>query len=103
MSLRSLPVLAGMVSTTIFVLSYLPMLVKAARTKDLRSYSAGNLVMANAGNVVHSVYVFSLPMGPIWALHSFYLATTAVMLGWYLRYVGCDGRRVAKRSVEGRA
>ena len=83
----TLPMIAGMISTSIFVVSYLPMLVKAARTKDLSSYSLGSFLLANAGNLVHSIYVFSLPVGPIWALHSFYLLTTALMLAWYLRYV----------------
>jgi hypothetical protein len=82
----SLPVMAGMISTTIFACSELPMLLKAFRTKDLRSYSLGNILLANAGNVIHSVYVFHLPAGPIWALHSFYLLSTALMLAWYLRY-----------------
>ena len=74
MAAPSVTVLAGMVSTTLFVVSYLPMLVKAYRTRDLASYSLGNLVMANVGNAVHSVYVFSLPLGPIWFLHGFYVA-----------------------------
>jgi uncharacterized protein with PQ loop repeat len=81
-----LPVIAGMISTTIFALSTLPMLLKAFKTKDLRSYSLGNILLANAGNLIHSVYVFHLPAGPIWLLHSFYLLTTALMLIWYLRY-----------------
>lgn len=80
------PVLAGAIATIIFAVSTLPMVVKAARTKDLRSYSRSNILLANVGNVVHSVYVFSLPMGPIWALHGFYLTTTALMLFWYVRY-----------------
>ena len=62
------------------------MLVKAVRTRDLASYSLGNLFLANLGNVVHSVYVFSLPTGPIWALHGFYLLTSAFMLAMYLRH-----------------
>jgi hypothetical protein len=33
----SLPVIAGVISTIIFALSTLPMLVKAFQTKDLRS------------------------------------------------------------------
>ena len=84
----SVPVLAGTISTTLFVVSYLPMLVKAVRTKDLTSYSLGNLVIANLGNAVHSVYVYSLPLGPIWFLHTFYLAATAAMLVWHRRYAG---------------
>jgi uncharacterized protein with PQ loop repeat len=82
----NLPVIAGTISTTIFVLSMLPMLRKAFQTKDLRSYSLGNILLANVGNVIHSVYVFHLPAGPIWLLHSFYLLTMALMLVWYLRY-----------------
>ena len=82
----TLPILAGIVSTIIFASSTLPMLRKAAVTKDLASYSLGNIGLANVGNLVHSIYVFSLLVGPIWALHSFYLVSTALMLFWYLRY-----------------
>jgi uncharacterized protein with PQ loop repeat len=79
-------VLAGILSTMLFAMSYLPMLVKAARTRDLSSYSIGNLTITNAGNAVHSVYVFSLPVGPIWFLHTFYLAASALMLIWFMRF-----------------
>jgi hypothetical protein len=82
----SLSVLAGSVSTAVFVASAMPMLVKAARTKDLGSYSVGNLVLANLGNLVYAVYVFSLPAGPIWALHSFYLVSSFAMLVMWLNY-----------------
>jgi hypothetical protein len=82
----NLPLIAGTISTFIFALSTLPMLRKALQTRDLRSYSLGNILLANGGNVVHSVYVFALPPGPIWLLHSFYLVTTGLMLVWYLRY-----------------
>ena len=82
----SIPLIAGSTSTIIFAASALPMLFKAYRTKDLASYSRHNIVMANTGNVVHSFYVYNLPPGPIWLLHSFYLVTTAIMLVWYLRY-----------------
>jgi hypothetical protein len=85
-ALTSLPVLAGIASTVIFAGSTLPMLTKALRTRDLGSYSLGNLLLANLGNAVHSLYVFSLPPGPLWILHSFYLATTGLMLAWFLRY-----------------
>jgi len=79
-------VIAGIVSTVIFAASVLPMLIKAGRTKDLASYSRGNLILANLGNAVHSVYVAQLPAGPIWALHTFYVATSGLMLLWHLRY-----------------
>jgi uncharacterized protein with PQ loop repeat len=86
METSTLPLVAGMVSTAVFAGSMLPMLVKAARTRDLSSYSIGNLVLANIGNAVHSVYVFHLPAGPIWFLHGFYLLTSALMLCWWVRY-----------------
>ena len=66
----SLPTLAGFASTVIFAMSVLPMLRKAFRSRDLTSYSLGNMVLANVGNTVHSIYVFSLPPGPVWLLHS---------------------------------
>jgi len=91
------PVVAGVISTAIFALSALPMLVKAGRTKDLKSYSLGNILLANVGNVVHSVYVFDLPAGPIWALHCFYLTSTGLMLVWYVRYAP---RRVRRPYTE---
>jgi hypothetical protein len=82
----SLPVLAGTLSTAIFVASVLPMLVKARRTRDLSSYSLGNMALSNLGNALNSIYIFTLPVGPVWALHSFHLVTTGLMLVWYIRY-----------------
>jgi hypothetical protein len=82
----NLPVLAGIASTVIFAGSTLPMLVKARRTRDLSSYSLGNILLANLGNAVHSVYVFSLEPGPLWALHGFYLTSTGLMLAWFVKY-----------------
>jgi hypothetical protein len=84
----SVSVLAGSVSTAIFVASTLPMLVKAGRTKDLASYSLGNIVLANLGNLIYAIYVVSLPLGPVWALHGFHLGATGLMLFWYLRHAG---------------
>jgi uncharacterized protein with PQ loop repeat len=78
--------LAGSVSTCLFMISVLPMLIKAWRTHDLASCSLSNLAISNLANLIHSVYVFSLPVGPIWLLHAFYLAATALMLIWRLRY-----------------
>jgi hypothetical protein len=37
---------------------------------------------------VHSVYVFSLPVGPIWFLHAFYVGSTALMLVWHRLFAG---------------
>ncbi len=82
----ALPIVAGAISTAVFAISALPMLVKAARTRDMTSYSLSNIVLSNVGNVFHSIYVFTLPAGPVWVLHCFYLVSTGLMLTWYLRY-----------------
>jgi len=86
----NLPVLAGTLSTVLFAVGMLPMLVKAARTRDLASYSPGNLVLSNVANAVHCVYVFNLPAGPIWILHLAYVLASALMLAWWLRYRDAD-------------
>ena len=47
MSTLSMPTLAGLTSTVIFAVSTLPMLAKAYHSRDLSSYSFGNIVLAN--------------------------------------------------------
>jgi hypothetical protein len=81
-----IPILAGTASTVLFAGSVLPMLVKAVRTRDLSSYSLGNILTANVGNAVYAVYVYSLPRGPIWFLHAFYIASSGLMLFWWFRF-----------------
>lgn len=92
----SLPVLAGAISTIMFMLGALPMLHKAIRTRDLASYSPGHILMMNAGNLIHAIYVYSLPPGPIWALHGFWLVATGLMLVWYLRFEWLPHRRLKR-------
>ena len=94
----TLPIAAGTLATIVFAASALPMLGKAARSRDLRSYSRTNLVLANVGNAVYSIYVFHLPPGPIWLLHTFYVVSSALMLFWSLRYAHRPGR--AHRPVD---
>ena len=53
-----------------------------------RVLQPGQPAARQRGNAVHSVYVFSLPLGPIWFLHAFYVLATALMLLWHFRYVG---------------
>jgi cation transport ATPase len=96
MDTNQLPVLAGSLATTIFVGSYLPMLVRAIRTRDLSSYSRSSLVMANVGNLVQTAYVVTLPVGPIWGLHAFYLVATVVMLLLHVRHA-------SERAAQSRA
>ena len=79
-------VIAGTVASVIFAVANLPMLVKAVRTREMASYSLGYLLMANAGNCIYSIYVFSLPIGPIWVLHLFYLVSMAVMLVLFMLF-----------------
>jgi uncharacterized protein with PQ loop repeat len=91
MAASSISVLAGITSTVIFAASALPMLVKAWRSRDLASYSRGNIVLSNIGNAVYSIYVFSMPAGPIWLLHSFYIVSSLLMLIWSVRYASPPG------------
>ncbi|HRK45778.1 MAG TPA: hypothetical protein PK324_09150, partial [Nocardioides sp.] len=79
-------IMAGSLSTAVFVGSTLPMLTKALRTRDVSSYSRGNLVLATVGNGLYAFYVFSLPPGPLWVLHLFHTLATGFMLAWHLRY-----------------
>jgi hypothetical protein len=57
-------------------------------------------VLANVGNVIQAIYVYSLPAGPIWFLHGFYLAASALMLGLHLRHIDPDpGAPPARRLL----
>ncbi len=86
MNIHAFRVVAGAVSSLILMAGTLPMLLKAYQTKDLKSYSLANLVMSNVGNLIHWVYVSSLPMGPVWFLHAFWTVSMLLMLIWYLTY-----------------
>ena len=80
--------LAGVVSTLLFLGSNLPMVLHAIKTRDVSSYSRVNLLMVNSGNAIYTIYVLSLPAGPIWLLHLVYTAVSAFMLAvhvWWSR------------------
>lgn len=94
----NIPLIAGSVSTVLFASSMLPMLFKAVRTKDLASYSLSNITLTNIANAVHSFYVFDLPAGPVWLLHTFYVVTSALMLVWCLRYRKAPAETPATRG-----
>lgn len=79
-------IIAGSISSLIFATGTLNMLVKAWRTKDVHSYSVMQLALNNVGNLVHWLYISSLPLGPIWFLHGFFTLSTALMLLWYWLY-----------------
>jgi len=84
--IQTLQVVAGSISSMLFISGNIPLLLKAYRTKDLHSYSLGNIVLINTGNLLYWLYISSLPFGPIWLLHSFYTLTMLLLLLWYLRY-----------------
>ena len=84
----NLATIAGFISTALFALGTLPMLAKALRTRNLASYSLGSILLSNVGNIIYSIYVFQLPPGPVWFLHSYNLVSTGLMLVWYLKYEG---------------
>jgi uncharacterized protein with PQ loop repeat len=86
MEIQHVQLVAGIASSSMFVIGTLPMLLKAFRTRDLKSYSLGNIALSNLGNLVHWIYVASLPLGPIWFLHVFSTVATGLMLFWYVRY-----------------
>lgn len=86
MDIQTLQIVACAFSTLLFITANVPMLVKAYKTRNLRSYSLSNIALINVGNLIHWFYISNLPFGPIWLLHGFYTLTSALMLVWYLRY-----------------
>jgi hypothetical protein len=84
--MEHLPLIAGSVSSLIFITGTLNMVVKAWLTKDMKSYSISALVLNNIGNLFYWIYVVSLPLGPIYLLHGFFTVTTIFLLVWTLLY-----------------
>jgi hypothetical protein len=81
-----LQLLSGSLAGFIFAAGSWNMVVKAWRTKDLRSYSLGQLALNNIGNFFYWLYVVSLPFGPIYFMHAFYTLVSVLMLVWYCLY-----------------
>lgn len=84
MEFESLQIVAGLASTAIFASSKVPMLMKALRTRDLRSYSIGHIALSAGGNFMYWLYVVSLPFGPIWLLQAFFTLSDLLMLSCYV-------------------
>jgi uncharacterized protein with PQ loop repeat len=85
--MEQLQMLAGSLAGLIFALGSLNMLVKAWRTKDLSSYSLGQIILNNVGSLFYWVYViFCLPFGLVYFMHGFYTFVSLVMLIWYFTY-----------------
>lgn len=99
--MQSLQIIAGSISSFLFISGNIPMLVKAFRSRNLRSYSLSNIALMNAGNLAYWVYVSNMPFGPIWVLHGFYTVAEVLMLVWYLRFeFSKTPRRALIASVE---
>jgi uncharacterized protein with PQ loop repeat len=94
MDIQTLQVFAGFTSTVMFVTSNLPMLLKAFKTKNLKSYSLGHIALSNLGNLIYWLYIASLSFGPVWILQGFFTVSTGLMLFWYLRYEKGWGRNM---------
>jgi hypothetical protein len=86
MELHNLQLIAGSISSLIFILGALNMVIKAYITKDMESYSISALVLNNVGNLIHWVYIASMPLGPIYLLHGFFTVVTLFLLIWALIY-----------------
>ncbi len=88
--IREIQFLSGSISSIMFMIGTLPMILKAFKTKDLHSYSLGNITLSNLGNFIYWIYQAGLPFGPAWFLHGFNTITTLLMLLLYLHHVnGC--------------
>jgi hypothetical protein len=86
MNTEQISFIAGLISSFIFVSGNFPMLWRAYKTEEMRSYSRLNIFLANIGNLVYWLYVVSLPPGPIWVLHTFYTVSSMSMLVMYFRF-----------------
>jgi hypothetical protein len=84
--MEQVQMVAGSVAGVIFAAASWNMLVKAWRTKDLSSYSLGQIVLNNVGNLFYWLYVVSLPIGPIWFMHAFFTLASLLMLAWFFVY-----------------
>lgn len=84
--MEQVQIIAGSVAGLVFAAGSFSMLVKAWRSKDLSSYSQGQIVLNNVGNLFYWLYVISLPFGPVWFMHAFYTLASLLMLVWYLIY-----------------
>jgi hypothetical protein len=94
MDTQTIQVFAGFTSSAMFVSGNLPMLLKAYRTKNLKSYSLSHITLGTLGNLTYWLYIASLPFGPVWILQGFFTTSSLLMLFWYLRYEKGWGRKI---------
>lgn len=76
----TLPILAGMVSRPFSPGACCPCFSRRPARANCPRTASETSPSPTFGNAVHTVYVFHLPPGPIWFLHSFYVVSSALML-----------------------
>jgi uncharacterized protein with PQ loop repeat len=86
MTFDRLQLLAGSLASLMFVSSNFPMLWKVMKTRDMKSYSLGQIILRNLGNLVYWIYVASLPVGPVWLLQGFFTLSGMILLVCYLGF-----------------
>jgi hypothetical protein len=86
MTFNQVQLLSGSLSSLIFISSNFPMLWKVMKTRNVRSYSLGQIILRNLGNLVYWIYVASLPVGPIWYLQVLFTLSGLILLVCYLRF-----------------
>lgn len=84
--MEQIQVVSGSIAGIIFAMASWNMVVKAWRTKDVSSYSLGQIVFNNVGNLFYWLYVASLPFGPIYFMHGFFTLVSVFMLICYFVY-----------------
>ena len=83
----TLPIAAGTVATLVFAASTLADAGQGRPHQGpLRPIPAATSSSPTPATSCTRFYVFHLPPGPIWLLHTFYAATSALMLFWSLRF-----------------
>jgi len=95
MNWDAIQILSGTMSSIIFASGTMAMLVKAWKTHDFSSYSFSSLLLYNIGNTMYWLYIISLPVGPIYFLHSFSTIATLVM---FVSYWFSQTQRVEEQS-----
>ncbi len=61
------------------------MLWKAIKTRNVKSYSLGQILLRNLGNWIYWDYVASLPYRPAWYLQGLFTLSGLMLLFCYLQ------------------
>jgi hypothetical protein len=86
MTIDHLQFLAGSLSSLIFISSNFPMLWKVIKTRNVKSYSLGQILLRNLGNWIYWIYIASLPIGPAWTLQGLLTLSGLILLACYFLF-----------------